>query len=214
MKMKRIKIISFIVVLIAIIAFIVIRIDFPAVQAKNVVRTHKANVKTLNINTEIEINCENETLYTIRGNILRLIEDPLLMYDVNGNVIASAGDDYHFIAQDTHLISVNATKEEIKMVGKISFFGEQSYDFFVGDEKVAVARFNRFNTHGKIKDMSGNVMAEYTSPIVFNDYTVSITSHNTFSDEATNLIFASYYSDQHADQQDRKDRDDSRRKSE
>ena len=51
-------------------------------------------------------------------------------------------------------------------------------------------------------------MAEYTSPIIFNDYTVSITSHNIFSEEATDLIMASYYSDQKADRDSKSDDDD------
>lgn len=205
--MKRIKYVP-IVLVIAIIAFIIIWIDFPIARAKDVVHKHKANVKTLNLNTEIEVSSEGTTVYTIKGRIMRLVEDPLLMYDTEGNLIASADDSYHIIAQDTHQISVNGTGEEIKMVGKISFFDEQSYDIFVGEEKVAVAKFNRFNTHGTIKDMSGTVMAEYTSPIIFNDYTVSITSHNIFSEEATDLIMASYYSDQKADRDSKSDDDD------
>lgn len=151
----------------------------------------------------MEIKHDGVRIYTIKGNYLKLVEDPLRMYDENDNIVATAGDDFHLVSQDAHLITCG--DEEIEMVGKISFFGEQSYDLFVDGEKVAHAKFNRFNTHGRIKDMNGNVMAEYTSPIVFNDYKESLTSYNTFSDEATHMIFASYYSDQRADNQNKKD---------
>ncbi len=162
----------------------------------DIVREYDAAVEVFNFNTEINFYSEEELLYTIKGDDFAIVEDPLRMYNPYGELIGTAGDDYHFIAQDTHLISYD--DDEIIMEGKAILFGEE-YDIILDDKIVATATFNYSNTKGEITDLSGNIIAEYTSQIMSEDFVVSVTSNNTLSDEVILLIFSSYYSDHRAD---------------
>jgi len=162
----------------------------------NAIKSYDCDVKVFKLNTDISISSNGEKVYSVSGNILRLLTDPLTLYDADGKVLATAGDEYHIVNQDTHWIITDS--EEIKMVGNFNLLGE-SYDIYINDEKVAFAKFNNLNTYGTIVDNDGNIMADYSSRLFFKDYSIQITEHNIFSDAATNLIFASYYSDQAAD---------------
>ena len=160
------------------------------------IKTFDCDVKIISLNTNISVSSDEKEVFTISGDVLRLVTDPLKLYDLDGNAIASAGDTYHLISQDSHFIKTFT--ESIEMVGNFNLLGD-SYDIYVDGEKVAHAKFNFLNTYGTLVDTNGNLMADYTSRMYFKDYSVQVTEHNFFSDEALNLIFASYFSDQEAD---------------
>ena len=158
---------------------------------------YKCDVKNIRLVTTIEIEKDNEEFAKVKGEI-RLVTDPLTMYDLDDNKIAYAGDSYRFVAQDAHAIYVDGMLT-CDMVGLVDWWGE-SYDIYDKDEnKIAEASFNDFNTSGKIFDMDGNKIAEYSSNYFFNDFDVRIYEGCELDEKTVLMIFCSYYSDQHAD---------------
>lgn len=161
-------------------------------------KTFHCDVKSLNLNTKIIVSDDSGSqLYTVEGNILRFLEDPLTLYGSDDNKLAYASDQYHLINQDSHVI-VSNDSEDVELVGNFKLFGD-SYDIYIEGQKVAHAKFDSLNTYGTLCDNDGNVIADYKSTIFFNDYTVQVVDNNLFTDQVIIMIFASYYSDQHAD---------------
>ena len=159
---------------------------------------YRCDVKNLRLSTTIDIYKEGEQFAKVSGNILRFVTDPLTMYDWNGAKLGYAGDDYHFIAQDSHSIYVENAMT-VEMVGLFQWVG-QAYDIYnVEGRKIATAEFNCFNTRGYVQDMNGNLIADYHSNFFFNDFDVRIFKNCELDENTVLLIFSSYYSDQHAD---------------
>jgi len=159
---------------------------------------YRCDVKNLRLSTTIDIYKEGKQFAKVSGNIFKFMTDPLTLSDWNGARLGYAGDDYHFIAQDSHSIYVENVMT-VEMVGLFQWFGE-AYDIYnVEGQKIATAKFNQFNTQGHIHDMDGNLMAEYRSNFFFNDFDVIILENCELDENTVLLIFSSYYSDQHAD---------------
>ncbi len=159
---------------------------------------YRCDVKNLRLSTTIDIYKEGEQFAKVSGNILRFVTDPLTLYDWNGAKLGYAGDDYHFIAQDSHSIYVENAMT-VEMVGLFKWVG-QAYDIYnVEGCKIATAEFNSFNTRGYVQDMNGNLIADYHSNFFFNDFDVRIFKNCELDENTVLLIFSSYYSDQHAD---------------
>lgn len=160
-------------------------------------RIYKCDYKSANINTKITTTINGEEII-ISGNIFKLFTDPLTVKDSKGNVLGYAGDVYGFISQDDHGIYIN--KEfDINMCGNVDLFGE-SYELKnQNEETVATVEFNMSNTGGSIVDVNGNLIAEYSSSFLMNDYTVTIYDNTVCSDMSILMIVASYVSDYMAD---------------
>jgi len=160
-------------------------------------RIYKCDYKSLNLNTKITTTYNGNEI-TISGNILKILTDPLTVKDSTGNVIGYAGDVFGFISQDDHGIYVDNTFE-INMCGNVDLWGE-SYKLKDGNGNVVgTVEFNVTNTSGSIVDTSGNLIATYSSPLMANDYTVTIYDNNVCSDLAILMIMSSYVSDFKAD---------------
>ena len=191
---------SYIAIFVVVIIFIWI-IGYSSLGIKNDIGSnteYKCNVKHLNLATTIEINKENEYFAKVTGNIFTFITDPLTMIDSDGNKVAYAGDEYHFIAQDSHSVFVDG-EVTAEMVGKVEFFGEE-YDIYDKDgKKIASVKFNESNTDGEMYDTNGNLIADYNSKLGFYDFDVRITDKCTIDEKTVLMIFCSYYSDQSAD---------------
>ena len=188
------------IIILVIMLIIVAMVFLSSTRSKvDAVKEYNCDVKSFNLNTEIKISDKDTgtNLYTVKGNILKIVEDPLTLYDADGIKQAFAGDSYGIINQDTHNI-YPVDSQGIKMVGNFNIFGD-SYDIYFEEEKVARAEFNAFNTYGTLKDMDGNIIADYTSKPFLNDYEVHVANDKVFSERIMMMIFASYYSDQHAD---------------
>lgn len=159
---------------------------------------YKCDVKNLRLATTIEIDKEGEEFVKVRGNIFTFVVDPLTMYDLEDNKTAYAGDAYHFFAQDSHSIYVNDAMS-VEMVGKVNLIGE-SYDIYnQAEKKVASVSFNFFNTNGEMFDTNGNLIADFNSKLLFNDFDVRIKPECELDEKTVLMIFCSYYSDQEAD---------------
>lgn len=155
---------------------------------------YKCDVKNFELSTAIEIAREGKDFVKVKGNIFTYVTDPLTMYDMNGNRVAYAGDDYHFIAQDSHVIFVG-DKLTCEMVGLVDWFGE-AYDIYDKDQnKIANVTFNYYNTSGQMYDKDGILIAEYNSNYFFNDFTVRISEKCNLDEKTVLMIFCSYYSD-------------------
>lgn len=151
------------------------------------------NLLRTKITTEL-----NGSEVTIKGNVLRFIEDPLSMVDSKDNVIANADDNYNFINQDDHAIYVNGVLACI--VGGDFGFIANHYTIYNTDYKeIAKADFDSFDSYGSITSIDGVVWAEYSSGVLFYDYTVRIHEECELSDEVVLLLMASYKSDKMAD---------------
>lgn len=159
---------------------------------------YKCDVKSLRRSTTIDIDKDNEDFVKVKGNIFKVITDPLKMYDLNEKQIAYADDTYHFIAQDSHSIFVNGNLSA-EMVGLVKLFGEEYEIYNENGEKVANVTFNMFNTNGNMYDMEGNLIADFNSKFFFNDFDVRITKDCNLDEKTVLMIFCSYYSDQKAD---------------
>ena len=159
---------------------------------------YKCDVQSLNFSTRINIEKEGEDFAYVKGNLFRIVTDPLTMYDVDDNELAHAGDDYHFIAQDSHAITVDGVVTA-EMVGLVDIFGE-SYDIYNSDgEMIAEVSFNMFNTNGEMYDMDGNLVADFNSKLFFFFFNIRIYEDCQIDEKTVLMIFSSYYSDQKYD---------------
>ena len=192
--MKRTNLIK----LIAIIAILTVVIIIGGTQTPPRIDNYtqyNCDVKNFKLSTNIQISSNSKELFTVSGNILKFIEDPLTMKDTEGNKIAYAGDDYHFIAQDSHSIVVGDTVSA-EMVGLTRLFGN-AYDIYdTKGNKIAYATFNSMNTAGELYDADGKLIATYGSFVFFNDFTIKISEECEIDPTTVLMIFCSYYSDQ------------------
>lgn len=159
---------------------------------------YQCDVKNLRLSTTIEIEKENEEFAEIKGDILKFITDPLTMYDKSGNKLAYASDSYHLISQDSHSVYVNG-EISIEIVGLFELLGEEYEIYDKSGKQVAYATFNALNTKGELYDMDNNLIADYNSKLLFNDFNVRITDDCELDEKTVLMLFASYYSDQAAD---------------
>lgn len=160
---------------------------------------YECDVKSLNLNTKIIIDNDGEEIATISGNVFKVVVDPLTMYDKDNEKIGYAGDSYHFISQDSHGIYMD-NQFKYDMVGKVDFWGD-TYEIYDANENlIAKMKFNMWNTKGIMYDTSDNMIAEYESKYYFNDYSVRIYDNCEFDTNSILMMFASFYSDRHADQ--------------
>ena len=149
------------------------------------------DVKIIRLNTEIIAYKNNAKLGTIRGNIIRLLTDPLTYYDVNETKLAYASDNYHLIAQDSHAIVVD-DKVTVEMVGKVKLFGN-SYDIYdTTGNKIAEANFSVLHLNGSIKDISGSNIAIYKANPILKDYTIYISPNCKIDETTIMMIVASF----------------------
>lgn len=159
---------------------------------------YHCDVKSLNWSTTINIEKEGEHFATVKGNLFRFVTDPLTLYDAANTKIAYAGDEYHWIAQDSHSIFLNNTLA-VEMVGRFNPFGE-TYDIYnSNNEKIGRVQFNFFNTKGKMYDTESKLVADYNSFFFFNDFDVRICEDCKIDENVMLMIFSSYYSDQAED---------------
>ena len=190
---------SVIVKLIALV--LIILIASSAIFGRKPIGEHteyECDVKNLRLSTDIIISRGGEKISKVTGNIFRLVEEPLTMKDMDGNRMAYAGDDYHFIAQDSHVIIADGVVAA-EMVGRFKLFGEK-YDIYDSDgNKMATVKFNWWDTSGEMYDPEGKLIADYSSFILFNDFDVRITDDCEIDDTTVLMIFCSYYSDQKYD---------------
>ena len=159
----------------------------------------KCNYSCLSLNTNIHATDETGRDVTIKGNVFRVVTDPLTMKDKNGTVIGYAGDTYNFVTQDSHGIYTGNTFC-VNVDGKFKFFGDE-YSVLDGEgKKIAEAKFNVLDTKGKLYS-ENTLIAEYISKPLRKDYEVYIYENtDVFSDDSIMLIFASYVSDKSFDE--------------
>lgn len=167
-------------------------------KEKDLYTEYQCDVKTISLSTKIEIDKEGESFCEVRGNLFRIKTDPLTMYDLEDNKIAYASDDYHLIAQDSHVINVGNTVTA-EMVGLVDLLGESYTIYNTDGEQVAEISFNKLNTKGEMYDMEGNIIADFYSKLFFNDFSVRIYDECKLDENTVLMIFCSYYSDQKAD---------------
>lgn len=160
--------------------------------------TYKCDVKNIRLSTDIIIRTEGERIGKVTGSIFRIVEEPLTYRDFHGNRIAYAGDDYHLIAQDSHVI-ISDGVVTAEMVGRFKLFG-QKYDIYnSAGEKIASVKFNWTDTSGEMYDTKGKLVADYKSFILFNDFNLRISEACPIDETTAIMIFCSYYSDQSYD---------------
>lgn len=187
------------ILFIGIIACLLISFSVPSANRVSENYTlYDCDVKVLNLNTKINITRDSEKFASVSGNILKLIEDPLTMYNTEGKKIGYAGDTYHFISQDSHGIYVD-NEFKYDMVGNVDYVGE-SYDIYDKDRNlIAKMEINGVSTKGCLCDLNNNLLAEYTSGYFYYDFDVKIYDNCELDHKSVLMIFCSYYSDYSAD---------------
>ena len=111
-------------------------------------KVYECDFKSLSLNTKI-VTEFNGSEVTIKGDILKFVEDPLEMLDKDNKVLAYAGDDFNFINQDDHAIYVN--DKVACIVG--GDFGMLTNHYTIYDteyKELASADFDAFDTYGSI----------------------------------------------------------------
>lgn len=192
--LEKAKIVVVVIALVLILVELVSYFIFGVGALKNY-SEYECDVKNFRFSTEIIIREDDKKIAKVKGNIFRIVEDPLTMRDMAGNRIAFAGDDYHFVAQDSHVIIAEG-KVAAEMVGRFKIFGDK-YDIYdAAGKKLATVNFNWSDTYGEMRDAEGRLIAEYSSFICFNDFDVRISPDCRLDENIVLMIFASYYSDQ------------------
>ena len=193
-----IDIVSIVLVAVLILAMI-ISAFIPLKAPENAKSQYFCNVKifTLALNIDIE-NMSNEKLYNVKGEYFYTFEDNLTMKNAEKNIVREMKDDYNFITQNDHAIT-NSNSALYVMKGNFKWFGDSYKIFNSSKEQVATLECNMLTTFCVLKDMQGNIMAEYDSRIFRRDYIVSIYDDCAIDDESVLLMFASAYSDVRAD---------------
>lgn len=161
-------------------------------------RVYECDYKTLALNTKIVTEVDGETV-TIKGNIFRIVTDPLVMVDSDGNVLGEATDTYKFLTNDDHAILIDG-QVDVVMSGDFNIIGK-TYQLYDKDGN-QIGKFERsvmLGLSATIKDIDGNLIAEYSKLSFFNDYTVKIYDNDKMSDKSVLLIMASFVSDDMAD---------------
>ncbi len=159
---------------------------------------YKCDVKNLHLATTIDIYKEKEAVAKVKGDIFKFVTDPLTMYDDAEKKLAYAGDEYHFIAQDSHSIFVNG-ELSAEMVGKFKIFGEKYEIYNKEGQQIANVEFDQLNTNGEMYDMNGKLIADFNSKLFFKDFDIRILEQCEMDENTVIMIFCSYYSDQSAD---------------
>lgn len=157
------------------------------------------NVRMISLNTSITVTNQdtNTNVGKITGNIFTFMTDPL-QFKNGDKVIGYASDKYDFLTQDDHAIVVDDSYQ-FTMKGNFHFLGDH-YELLDRDgNTIAKVDFNFHNTKGTVYDNNGTLVALYRSGYFRKDYTVIIYDNSLFDDNALLMMFASYYSDQHAD---------------
>ena len=171
----------------------------PLSAPQNAKSQYFCNVKVFALSLNIDVkNMSDETLYNIKGEYFYTFEDNLTMKDSEKNTIREMKDDYNFITQNDQAI-VNNDDTLYVMEGNFKFFGDSYKIFNSSKEQVATLECNWTMTSCTLKDMQGNVMAEYNSRIFRKDYIISVYDGCTIDDESVLLMFASAVSDGRAD---------------
>lgn len=169
----------------------------PSADSRNYT-LYECNGRVITLSTKIEIEKEGDYFGTIKGNIFKIVTDPLTMYDDNDTKIAYAGDTYGFINQDSHGIYVGR-QFMYDMLGKFELLG-QEYEIYDYDRNlVAKLKFSPGNFNGKLTDPQDNIIAEYNSFIGFKDFDIKIYDSCELDEISVLMIFGSYYSDYHFD---------------
>ena len=166
-----------------------------AVVAETTSRTYDCDYKSLALSTKITTTINGDAV-TIKGNIFKLVTDPLKMIDSEGTVLAEATDSYNIISEDDHTIIVNGSVDVI-MSGNFDFIGK-SYKLYDKDGN-HIGNFERSkltSMGATITDIDGNIIAEYSRAPFMNDYSVTINDNDKMSDESILMIMASFVSDQ------------------
>lgn len=161
-------------------------------------RVYECDYKTLALNTKIVTEVDGETV-TIKGNIFRIVTDPLVMVDSDGNVLGEATDTYKFLTNDDHAILIDG-QVDVVMSGDFNIIGK-TYQLYDKDGN-QIGKFERsvmLGLSATIKDTDGNLIAEYSKLPFFNDYTVKVYDNDKMSDKSVLLIMASFISDDMAD---------------
>lgn len=181
-----------------IVLVLIIIIASSAIFSRKPIGSHteyECDVKNFRLSTDIVISRAGDKIGNVTGSIFRIVEEPLTMKDTSGNKMAYAGDDYHFVAQDSHVIITNGVVSA-EMVGRFKLFGEK-YDIYDSEEnKIATVKCNWTDTYGEMYNVDGVLIADYSSFIMFNDFDVRISDECEIDHTTVLMIFCSYYSDQ------------------
>lgn len=193
MRKKVIAILVAVVMVLVLVTFGLWRIS-PAGDGKD----YYCNVKGLSLSTKIEISEDSKVIRKVKGNMLKVLTDPLTLYDANENKIGYAGDSYRVVAQDAHVIYLDG-KVKCIMDGKVDFLGETYKLYDAEGVQIGRIKFNFLDTKGILYDMNDKVLATYASNVLRNDYIVTISEACKIDPDALLLLFASYVSDKDAD---------------
>lgn len=159
------------------------------------VKVYKCDYKSTSVfKTQIVTEIDGEQV-SIEGNIVKLIEDPLVMRNKDGNILGEVSDNYNFINEDDHAIVVNGQVEAI-MKGNFNLIGK-SYKLYDSDNEY-LGKFERsvMGWGGTITDKDGKVLAEYEKDIMDSDFNIKVHQNDKLSDRAIILLLSAFVSDQ------------------
>lgn len=166
---------------------------------ENAKSQYMCDTHVLSFTTNVDIeDADGNYLYNVNGDYFAAIEDNLVMQDMQENIVREMDDEYNFITQNDHTI-LDGNGILYSCQGNINIVSN-SYDVFNNKkEQVGDIEFNTWNTYGALKNVDGEVVAQYNSSILGTNYVVSIFENCEIDDASVLMMFASYYSDIRSD---------------
>jgi uncharacterized protein YxjI len=187
------------IVTVSILLFMIVSIMMPINTPESVRETYFCNVHPLALTLDIDVeNNDGDILYNVNGEFFSTYEDNLVMQDVDGNVVREMDDRYNFINQNDHAI-LDGNGILYSCAGNFDVFANSYRLYDNGKQQVGTMEFNHWNTRGVIKNMDGEVIAQYDSNLWMADYMVSIFDNCEIDSDTVLMMFASCVSDIRAD---------------
>lgn len=193
--MSNLKRAIIVIMVVTILTGIITTLSFGFKEGTGDYTEYNCDVKNIRLSTDIEVNINGEYVRRVKGNIFKIVTDPLTLYDNESNKIGYASDEYAIVNQDAHYLRVN--KNFYLMDGQFKVFGEKYFIYDEDENYIGRCDFNWLNTRGMIKNANDEVVATYKSHYIFKDFDIKIYENCEIEDDAILMICASYYSDQH-----------------
>ena len=196
------KIIVPIIFIILVLAVMIGSCFLPFSTPDNAKSQYFCDVHPMALKLDIDIeDMDGNKIYNVDGEYFSKYEDNLVMLDQNKEIVREMADDYNFITQNDHSI-LDGNGILYAMEGNLSFIGN-SYNVYNNEkELVGSIHFDFWLAHATLKNVDGEVIAQYDSNPARADYIISIMDNCEIDDDSVLMMFASGYSDARSDSSD------------
>lgn len=150
------------------------------------------DVKLVSLRTNIK--CSDEVKeFSITGNWLYILTDPMKIKDIEGNVYGQITDRFKLLTNNSHLIVLN-DKVEVEMSTKFDLLHDQ-YELTDADgNDIGSVKFNVLGLNGAWYDAQGKLVATFEQKYLLRDFVVKVYQED-YDHETIASVFAAYVGD-------------------